>query len=132
MIDIQELRVGNAVKFGSHILTVDGVLPNECWSSKSTTLQGQYIVAFKETLDKIFPWAITPVPLFEHRVLTLGYRSLMDDFYILDNVLLKKKSNSHFLYQTAHQQIIELRTVHRLQNLFFALTGKEICLKQTE
>jgi len=111
MIDIKELRIGNYVLSGcNELVKIEGII------SKGNT--GGYLL---ETLK--------PIPITAEWLLKFGF----NPFYI-NGKLTHYRINSYFIrydgqdfyFELGKGMIIEIRFVHQLQNLYFALTGKEL------
>lgn len=63
-----------------------------------------------------------PIPLTEEWLLKFGFENQLVEF-VLDNFYLKRTKN-HFEYYCNNRA--EIKYVHQLQNLYFALIGKEL------
>ena len=122
-----DLRIGNLVLYqGENILTVDGVFSDEI-----LTLENGY----QSILD------FDTIPLTEEWLIKFGFEKDIDipfgDFeYVksvregnieneIDAITIRISPKFEF-YSGIYSQIVP--SVHQLQNLYFALTGKELTL----
>ena len=62
-----------------------------------------------------------PIPLTEEWLKKFGFKEKTHTF-VFGNISIKQQTKSCFFYHTG----FNLRYVHQLQNLFFALTGEEL------
>jgi hypothetical protein len=74
-----------------------------------------------------------PIPLTEEWLLKLGfirkngYGFIKKDLF--GNLFYSVETKEHFMFQY-HELRIKIDYVHQLQNLYFALTGEELTIKQ--
>ncbi|MFA5301030.1 MAG: hypothetical protein WC389_22790 [Lutibacter sp.] len=118
-----ELRIGNIV----HIGGLDTQIAEIFDDGITTTLNGhqyEYMYHF-----------IEPIELTESWLLKFGFYYIDDDDEFLARPVLiealKLNSDSSDFFKTCSLRIhknltIEVRYVHRLQNLYFELTGEEL------
>ena len=104
-----ELRIGNYVNW------IDG---------KIQEITGKDI-HWKEKNDntELSPFDFAPIPLTEEWLLKFGFRE--SNKYLFKYKLGLKKRGDNYFYDN-----ISIKHVHQLQNLYFALTGEELTLKQ--
>lgn len=111
MIQANELRIGNRIKLGS----------NE-------------IIVSKETIYNVenFPKLYSPIPLSEEWLVKFGFTEKKKWFY-KENFLLGYLSTDDHLQAEwkfggveGTWNLIDIKYVHQLQNLYFALTGQEL------
>lgn len=115
-MEANELRIGNYVKFphNERPLTVN--------------LRIIQLLFNRETL-------YDPIPLTADWLLKFGFIHLGIGFLSPDSLLFvycnKDGKYEIFLYQSEQEDayLAHLEFVHQLQNLYFALTGKELTLK---
>ena len=99
-----EFRLGNKIIRNGIIVTVD---EQTFWDIKHK------------------PDEYKPVPLAEEWLLKLGFYKL-DGFYRLRSIVVSAiHPNGEFHFQMGNYPV-SYRYVHQLQNLYFALTGKEL------
>lgn len=122
-MDAKELRLGNLVQTFQGVYKVTSIKENEI-----------YICPFlTEEPFVIFINSVNPIPLTEKFLLKLGFSNIQDDrFYHEDfdrlycnisNPLIKYLGNANGILK-------ETNFVHELQNLFYAITSKELTLKK--
>lgn len=136
-IKANDLRIGNFVlDRGNKILTIDRFWGNkiECdikgMPDKSESGVQVYLHPFTEDID-----CLIPIPLTEEWLLKLGfeYRKeiLFDGWYSklinYNSIRIFKDENGFFKY---YSSITYIQHVHQLQNLYFALTGEELTIKE--
>ena len=122
MIQPQELRIGNYIFYKNEIFEVDAI-------SKSHTylLKGKNIV-------KTTPECLNPIPLTEKILLKFGFEKQHneDDFDywfkkgFCDDILWEHSEG--FCHSLNYGG--DIKYVHQLQNLYFALTGEELTFKK--
>lgn len=85
--------------------------------------------------DCITTHPIKPIPLTEEWLLKFGFDESMNDkykYYLKPTALFRGLGdcNDRFYYfMSGQSKAIEIKHVHQLQNLYFALTGEELTLK---
>jgi len=99
MIQANELRLGNYVDYYKEII----VLPH---------LQSGLLKRIK------------PIPITEKWILKLGFEPTGFDSYSFDGYEFSFENNSFFNKTVLVKKYVN--SVHQLQNLYFALTGKEL------
>ena len=125
MIQANELRIGNLVNFGDSTLIVD--------------------INVLKDLDVYNQHKIEPIPLTEEWLVKLGFEKRKDKTpkIALDIVCVWNKKQFFFFYESKNNLIAidflnsdyfgtkttEIQYVHQLQNLYFALTGEELTIK---
>ena len=123
MISANELRIGN--------LIYNGI--GEPFPVNATTI-GNFVIG-ELTLGKF-----KPIPLTEEWMVKFGYKKgrVSDDFYLdVDNfALVFGEDKFELMGDGGYDYTGELdlknivKFVHQLQNLYFALTGSELTIKQ--
>lgn len=105
MIQANELRVGNLVHDN-----IGGVLKIKGISTESDLTH------------------IRPIPLTEEWLIELGFDFFL---YISDNGITFRfeKIGSDWICHIDDSIILEIKYVHQLQNLYFALRGQELTIK---
>jgi hypothetical protein len=68
---------------------------------------------------------VEPIPLTEEWLVKFGFKPLVKDWQIKGLIIHARKRGF-----VVNNRIPILKTVHQLQNLYFALTGEELTLKQ--
>lgn len=118
MIKNNEIRVGNWLEWNKKPFKVcaifRNVTENELWAKDNNELY--------------------PIPLTEEILLKCGWGKGEYDSEYIDNVSLKQEVlgynvNNKMLYIETNADVIEINHIHylhQLQNLYFALTGKEL------
>jgi len=115
-----ELRIGNWVENESTNRQVEGV-----------QLTGGYNeVMFWKIMA--FEHDISPIPLTEEWLVKLGFESEGNMWYTTNNISYNTEDNRVVREQpgilgTIYNAITRVSYVHQLQNLYFVLTGKELC-----
>ncbi len=128
MIDPKELRIGNIVTDGLSDVTVSEI-ENYFFSGKLHDGEEKYIGRF--SYDKI-----QPIPITGDRIQLLGFETENGYWFILLN------RNTFLIWDAVGDAAAELslvgmsdsyplpdiKYIHQLQNLYFALTNKELKL----
>jgi len=129
MINSKELRIGNLISYNNQIFEIQSISIRGIESMKNI-LTGGFIDAIqfydKELLDGI---SIDSHPYFlemngfeeAENLLYIFDNSFQFEYHILDNELVVKD-----VHYDCTIKLIENPKIHELQNLYFALTGKEL------
>ena len=121
-----ELRIGNYINYR----IVDKLDERQEWDEASI-IDGQDLDYLeKNPNDKDFQ----PIPLTEEWLLKFGFEKDLDGFY--------RKKASYLIEVLFHDNGIivtnqsvslkHIEYIHQLQNLYFALTGEELTIKENE
>jgi hypothetical protein len=116
-----ELRIGNYV----HYFIRDKYQDPQEWLEQ-TQIDAHDLILLSETEDADY----RPIPITEDWLLKFGFRNYEQIKWDTD-VLLLIKNGDGFLY-LANQRHVNIFYIHQLQNLYFALTGEELNLKQQD
>lgn len=109
----QELRIGNLVDWNGEIGIISQLLEME--------------VAFKCGECDLYE-ALKPIPLTEEWLLNFGYTKKYSNFWNLGHIVWECY-DSFFI---CDKNGITLKYVHQLQNLYFAINGRELTVKKEE
>lgn len=127
MIDPKELRIGNLVqrpkKLRNEVL--DGGL----------IYYGINVIMLRDCEHYGKDWAFEPIPLNEKWFFRFGFTKHHADFG--DKIIMFKKSKSGWIWMLYPKELGSaeenrsqpLKYVHQLQNLYYAITGKELKIK---
>jgi len=111
----QELRIGNWVK-----------------GNKEYQIDIQSLVSIAGYEKSETPYA-NPIPLTEEWLLRLGFMNDIEFWYVNSNNELRLYISASGLAAINDDRAFgSIRHVHQLQNLYFALTGEELTIKQDE
>tara|TARA_R110000850_G_scaffold146543_1_gene268683 strand:- start:54 stop:449 length:396 start_codon:yes stop_codon:yes gene_type:complete len=127
----KELRIGNYVIYNSEVVKVNSV--------------GRVYLSHKKKYvsHKILVKNYSPIPLTEEWLLKFGFDKDSNNDYCIKGFhledrnidtflsvekILKLKDNFGCWYFEAYLR--ELKNVHQLQNLYFALTNEELTIRQ--
>lgn len=117
-----ELRIGNYIL---HEPTIDD------WEEIIVTLPSLLQV-------DISPESYCGIPLTEEWLLKFGFDESQNDkykYYIEPISLFRglgDDNNKFYYHRSGHSKCLEVKHVHQLQNLYFALTGEELELKEKQ
>ena len=118
-----ELRIGNYILIS--VLSGDKFV-NELFAVNATTIRDAEHYGNE--------WNAEPIPLTEEWLLKFGFefyegkRTIFNDSYERNNVRLNYREDKKIFYWE-DRHYMELKYVHQLQNLYFALTGNELEIK---
>lgn len=117
-----EIRLGNLFKCYNFDLTIGSI--NKEYVGHITN-EGGFLITDLE-----------PIPLTEEWLVKFGfYESETNGEYWLPKLaFIKKNEYGFFVYKIRKglTEISKFQYVHQLQNLYFALTGEELTLKENE
>ncbi|WP_061085214.1 hypothetical protein [Chryseobacterium indologenes] len=118
MIAPQELRIGNYFQESSskEIIQVESI-------SKDT-------VAFSGYFTK--GWQAEPIELTEEWLFKLGYERDKNEYCVsgFDRFNVFQSVKGPYIFCDDEKSIRYVEYVHELQNIFFALTGEELTIKE--
>ena len=130
-MEAKELRIGNLVNYGVNVCPIksihtESVLKNEA----SVYIElNQKLNHYCVKLDEI-----QPIPLTEEWLVKFGFNEINFSYYFENIELYFQRSyQSYFFkfgFEPNEKKAIQIKYVHQLQNLYFALTGEELTLKQ--
>lgn len=130
MINENELRIGNLFyNDRGHFCRLQTIGKRESWVFNETLKTG-FVHSFKD---------LSPVPLMPEVLSDCGFITLDAEtdliewgtkdgsFSIFNEGGLNEEANSPYYYEYGNNyKRIEIRHLHQLQNLYFALTGQEL------
>ena len=124
----QELRVGNLVKLNDQAETITDIVSDH----------GKYFVDTDKHISIFLDnQSLKPIPLTEQWLIKLGFEKHFNGYFCKREYLLLKQhklENKWFAWVNKVGDIdcTRINSVHQLQNLYFALTGQELELKETK
>lgn len=121
-MDSKELRIGNYINFGSTVSEVFGITV--------TDVMFKYSTGNEEKYAKLINEGIQPVPLTEEWLVKFKFVKVRDyPVFRLNGLQIEFNGfDSEWGAGLLDKKTI-IKYVHQLQNLYFALTGKELTLK---
>lgn len=122
MIQINELRIGNYVYYNNEHKEV-GVITKII---TEIIPQVDYVGINHRNEIHYQSKHINAIPLNVTWLKNFGYKKENNDFYNLGHIVW----NYDYNHLVCNKNGITLKYVHQLQNLYFALTGKELTLKK--
>lgn len=120
MVNIEELRIGNWVKYLEDNTQINSISIGEKCGYVSTFKSG---VVTQNQID--------PIPITEECLLKCGF-SCLDDIYEHGDVEITNIDGKFLLTYNCYEYVIAkkpIENLHQLQNLYFSLTGKELEVK---
>ena len=121
MIQANELRVGNLVTINETALHFDGAGKDETFCISEIK---EEVVKFKGFHTSELYSGIEPIPLTEEWLLKFGFKPFCNDWSKKALIIHTRKRG--FVIK---RSIPIIKSVHQLQNLYFALTGTELTIK---
>lgn len=127
MIDPRELRIGNLLEYEYQTVTVDVI------SDSGFAVSGDELYPVEENIEDVKPIPITPEWLermgFKHTVAKgYGGQDMWAGMGFITNGLVNFRGTPKHLHLEGYFNT-QVKYVHQLQNLYFALTGKELEIK---
>lgn len=128
MIDAKELRIGNLFK--THVcdnFRIDEIYKDEDWFycvKNNIGCNGSSLYGFVDDLQ--------PIPLTEGLLLKCGFKKINHIYGYSFFSMERKKSGANIdIYEAysaigGNTSVPHIQFLHQLQNLYFALTGKEL------
>ena len=129
MLDAKDLRIGNLILVHNHyVATIERI-----GKDIGVKTYGEKI----SQIDYIELQYLTPIELTDEWLLRFGFeRHELDNWFYLKIINDWTRLNINIngsvceLSISNHGAVINVTYVHQLQNLYFALTGQELTLKQ--
>lgn len=117
MIQPNELRIGNWVK-----------IVYDDFYHKIKSIDDFCVKVECDTFYSIIrPTEVQPIPLTDELLKKCGFREIVEKVFVHGEMVnLVKGDNGYCLYDRLS---IDISSLHQLQNIFFALTGKELEVK---
>ena len=133
---LQDLRIGNYVVYEAttHIVSAIGRSGVYSWWVKD----GEPVIEYrlldadgKQVEDPYFDQISNyePMPITEEWLLKFGFENWDKNKWVDSNSVLTISKNDDNFLCLINQRDVDILYVHQLQNLYFALTGKELTLK---
>jgi hypothetical protein len=127
----QELRIGNWVEWedeSKEQIRISSI-------SYSGTPVNTYFIGYDNNKKEAALWEFCPIPLTEEWLERLGFRKVPVYKGNLSHLQWNKDYNGFFVGLQIHEGGLyygrmEIKYVHQLQNLYFALTGEELEIKE--
>lgn len=120
MIDVRELRIGNYVQFYRKIEDQD---PSQASICSIFETDGDYYVKFEDGFCVNTERGIKAIPITEELLLKSGFEKHKWGILTFYNPLIELDCN--FCLKGVDYNI-QIQSLHQLQNIYFALTGKEL------
>ena len=120
-MEAKELRIGNYVNESSY---------DDCFNTyvvMGLQKRGVSISVLRKKIEGMYDYtSIAPIPLTEEWLLKLGFKDVNEFFY--KGGFCVFIDNRSFYYGLRDEGMMDkhLKSVHQLQNLYFALTGEEL------
>lgn len=117
IIKIEELRIGNYICVNNN--------GHPCRVTELTTMSCT-VESIKENNKEPYVKTMNTIPLTEEWLLRFGFdgSEIFKNSYILNSVEIYIQDGLYW-YDFGNDRV-EVKTIHQLQNLYFALTNKEL------
>lgn len=116
-----ELRIGNFVYFLGNVHEIEGL------SKRLRPDVGHFQLSNMEYSQKGFH--LKPIPLTEEWLVKFGFEMHENAPWVLQKQPLMCNIGNRFTWHYKTLSIKDIKYVHQLQNLYFALTGEELTIK---
>lgn len=135
MVVANELRIGNYLKDQDGlIVVVKGIDSDRSYEHKGKLHVGTAQCYYNEYNGTTGKWleTLNPIPLTEEVLLKCGFMGNESSYYLhkdFASLHLEKPflDSAHYLVKTIlGDKLTSVKSVHQLQNLLFATTGKEL------
>ena len=122
-MDARELRIGNLISLNWNGLIDKEVLPILEINEKLITTEHNGITLTSRIED------VKPIPLTEEWLVKFGFRKIMGGYYKQAGYKIIIWPTMQITFEYMENELREIKAIHELQNLYFALTGKELEIK---
>ncbi|MFP3835344.1 hypothetical protein [Chryseobacterium sp. SIMBA_028] len=121
-MDSKQFRIGNYINFGSTLSEITGVMAEEIMFKYNTGGEDRY--ALLQTPG------INLIPISEEWLLKFGFLKVLDHpVYRLDGIQIEFNGVDSEWAVDLFSGKTDVDYIHQLQNIFFAIKGKELTLK---
>jgi hypothetical protein len=135
---VQDLRIGNYIIYEAttHIVSAIGRSGVYSWWVKDGEPVIEYYVKDAGGVQVVNPYFdqisnYEPIPITEEWLLKFGFEKSFDTNFTLEFLHHELEINiSGYGTWLNTQDIVSVKYVHQLQNLYFALTGEELTIKE--
>lgn len=118
-MEAKDLRIGNYLKCGVFLTKVSCINKDNYTVTELNVSEGE----FNYTSEQC---KIDPIELTEEWLLKFGF-NYQEGKYWIDGLCVHTTDSRYYILQ--EQGRVFIKNVHQLQNLYFALTGKELTIK---
>jgi len=127
-MNAKELRIGNWVNKNGYFRQILGV------HSNSVIIMNTPPLTLTKSMD-IHINKIEPIPLTEEILLKCGFKDIYNKMWLIlegsPNIEINKSTFQVSVWETINDEtegiyLNNIKYLHQLQNLYFALTGKEL------
>ena len=143
-----ELRIGNWVKIKDEIFEEGYLTGYDIYTTNEFQITGFNdgssmkdckVICFYEIPGKLFGGTIhsgcrdldiEPIPLTEEWLLKFGFEKTSLHYLKKDGIIIQSEDNYFECFLGSI--VVKLQWLHQLQNLYFALTGEELKIKEDE
>ncbi len=116
-----DLRIGNYVNYLGEVQEVTGI-------------DSEYVYLDTITFDYVEHDEIEPIPITEEWLLKLGFEPEEEDsaYYFSEECEYLQVVNyvDGFVFEKENTELVSLNYIHELQNLYHAITGNELEIKE--
>lgn len=124
----KDFRIGNYIFFESILSEITGIMREQ--------ISFKYNTGGKDQYAQLITPGIRPIKITEEWLLKFGFSFMPESEYALNTYVLdefqlwnKNVDFSEIVY-LSNRDSIEVKSIHQLQNLFFALKGKDLYLEK--
>ena len=122
MIKAKELRIGNLLTHDARTCSVTSLIEN---GESNYDIETRFVKGGEVRFNSIIYVGLEPIKLTEEWLIRFGFGTGKKIGY----------SGNDFINDTMTvilgEHLIKIKHVHQLQNLYFALTGEELTIKET-
>ncbi|MCT2406221.1 hypothetical protein NZD88_01460 [Chryseobacterium antibioticum] len=126
-MDIKDLRIGNTFLFVNFEATILGIVHEDVIIKYNNKIE--------DVIAKFMIQGVSPLNLTEKHLFRLGFKLMPETEYTTNTYELEgfqiwdKNGDFTELLYLSNRESVHVKYVHQLQNLFFALKGKELTIK---
>lgn len=131
-----ELRIGNWVNLIGIVVGRELLIDGDLRETEITGFILGNLLSFAPGKDFNKISSCSPIPLTEEWLVKFAFTPTDDNTCLAKEYVILEKPNDahayyHFTYESDYmERITVVRFVHQLQNLYFALTGEELIIKE--
>ncbi len=122
MRDAKALRIGNLLTHDARTCRVTSLIEN---GESNYDIETRFVKGGEVRFNSIIYVGLEPIPLTEEWLVKFGFEGWDKGDYTMN------LSNANFYKLPIWQPLAKnIKHVHQLQNLYFALTGEELTIKE--
>ena len=130
MIKAKELRIGNLLTHDARTCRVTSLIEN---GESNYDIETRFVKGGEVRFNSIIYVGLEPIPLTEEWLIKFGFEKEVDygqEQYYVNGFMVYGAVEDFVLSGYVKDGYIKTKYVHQLQNLYHALTGEELTIRE--